>query len=132
MTPLQLQLSTMQALRRFYSRSAIATSAVKGVLRHIPQLLEIAARHARGLTAALAAEARSPNRRGRGTEGDDSIIKRALADVAAALSADELRCVEAALQVAALRLYGRRRVAEFAQQAHSQRHIARLQAAAAG
>ncbi len=130
MTPLQLQLSTMEALRRFYSRSAIASSAVKGVLRHVPELLQIAGRHAIGLTAALAEEARSSRRRARCEEGDDSIIRRALREVAEALTADELRRVEAALRLAALRLYGRRRVAEFAQQEHSKHHIARLEAMA--
>jgi hypothetical protein len=42
------------------------------------------------------------------------------------LTRDERARLEAALGVAALRLYGRRRVAEFSDQDHSRSHIARL------
>ncbi len=156
MTPLELQLSTLEAMRRFYSRSAIARSAVSGVLRHLPELLGIAARHAGSLAGALGAEVLQRRRREReatlaqaadGAAADPRTVpldagepagdpprapalSRALARALAALSRDERDRLEAALQVAALRLYGRRRVAEFATQAHSRRHIAHLQALA--
>jgi hypothetical protein len=51
MTPLELQLSTLEAMRRFYSRSAIAGPALRGILRHLPELLGIIARHAGGWCA---------------------------------------------------------------------------------
>lgn len=116
MTPLQLQLSTMKAMRRFYSRSAIVSSAARGVLAHLPELLAVAARHASGTIGALARERLS--------------LRRALHRVAPSLSREELARLEAALGVAALRIYGRRRVAEFSQQRHSREHIERLQALA--
>lgn len=124
MTPLELQLSTMEAMRRFYSRSAIAQSAVRGVLAHLPELLGIAARHAGRLVGALGGEALRARR------ADASTLGRALSTAASSLSREERRRLEAALEVAALRLYGRRRVAEFSAQEHSLRHIERLHALA--
>lgn len=137
MTPLELQLSALDAMRRFYSRSAIAGPAVRGVLRHLPELLGILARHARGLVSALGREALGP-RNGDAARPDAAaldpsvpsapVVSRALAVVASSLTRDERARLEAALGVAALRLYGRRRVAEFADQDHSRGHIARLTA----
>ena len=132
MTPLELQLSTLEAMRRFYSRSAIAGSALRGVLRHLPELLGIAARHAGGLTRSLGREALG-SREGDATAPDagapaEPVFGRALARVMSSLSRDERAQLEAALWVAALRLYGRRRVADFSDQAHSRSHIARLTA----
>jgi len=109
MTPLELQLGAIDAMRRFYSRSAIAGPALRGVLSHLPELLGITARHAGGLVRSLGRE-------------------RALERVASSLTRDERARLEAALGVAALRLYGRRRVAEFSDQDHSRSHIARLAA----
>lgn len=131
MTPLELQLSTLEAMRRFYSRSAIAGSALRGVLRHLPELLGIVTRHAGGLLV------RSLGREAIGLRGGDAtapgasdpsppVFGRALARAMSSLSYDERARLEAALWVAALRLYGRRRVAEFSDQAHSRSHIARL------
>ena len=122
-------------MRRFYSRSAIAGSAVRGVLRHLPELLGVVTRHAGGLVGSLGREALGPRQRDAtttDTAGPDaaassaSVLGRALARVASSLTRDERARLEAALGVAALRLYGRRRVAEFSDQAHSRSHIARL------
>jgi hypothetical protein len=147
MTPLDLQLSTLDAMRRFYSRSAIAGSALRGVLRHLPGLLGIAARHTGGLMRALGREALGPRQGDAATKatatpnvaafdarGLDAsapsgpVVGRALARVASSLTRDERARLEAALGVAALRLYGRRRVADFSDQGHSRSHIARLTA----
>ncbi len=140
MTPLQLQLTTMQAMRRFYSASAIAGPAIRGVLSHLPQLLAIAARHGGGLIGALGDEAlRAQRRRGAGADSPaasdggadgDSALARALVRVSASLSRDERARIEAALGIAALRLYGRRRLAEFSAQPHSRAHLAHLHALA--
>jgi Transposase DDE domain group 1 len=56
------------------------------------------------------------------------VLDRTLEMVASSLTRDERARLEAALGVAALRLYGRRRVAEFSDQDHSRNHIARLTA----
>jgi radical SAM superfamily enzyme YgiQ (UPF0313 family) len=137
MTPLELQLSTLDAMRRFYSRSAIAGPALRGVLRHLPELLGIVARHAGGLVRDLGREALG-SREGDAATPDASaldasapsapVFGRALARVMSSLSPDERARLESALGVAALRLYGRRRVAEFWDQEHSRSHIARLAA----
>ena len=137
MTPLELQLSTLDAMRRFYSRSAIAGPALRGVLRHLPELLGIVARHAGGLVRSLGREALG-SREGNAATPDASaldasapsapVFGRALARVMSSLSPDERVRLEAALGVAALRLYGRRRVAEFWDQDNSRSHIARLTA----
>jgi anaerobic magnesium-protoporphyrin IX monomethyl ester cyclase len=133
MTPLELQLSTLEAMRRFYSRSAIAGSALQGVLRHLPELLGIAARHAGGLARSLGREAWRPGGGDAASAPEagapaEPVFGRALARVVSSLSRDERARLEAALWVAALRLYGRRRVADFSDQAHSRSHIARLTA----
>jgi hypothetical protein len=60
MTPLELQLSALDAMRRFYSRSAIAGPALRGLLRHLPELLGIATRHAGDLVRSLGQEALAP------------------------------------------------------------------------
>jgi anaerobic magnesium-protoporphyrin IX monomethyl ester cyclase len=137
MTPLELQLSTLDAMRRFYTRSAIAGPALRGVLRHLPELLGIVARHTGDLVRSLGQEALGPR-------GDDAatpdatspdtaassapVFGQALAKVASSLTRDERARLEAALWVAAMRLYGRRRVADFWDQDHSRSHIARLAA----
>lgn len=141
MTPLQLQLTTMQAMRRFYSRSAIASPAIRGVLAHLPQLLMIATRHGASLIGELSREALRSFRSDSaaadlpdGTAGElagpnaSSALSRALTTVSHRLSRDEMAGLEAALGIATLRLYGRRRVAEFSTQPHSRAHIARLHA----
>lgn len=149
MTPLQLQLSALDAMKSFYSRSAIASPALRGVLRNLPELVMIAARHAAELAGALAREAlqarmlrlSAGTSRGAGSliagdvrqsgeAGDEagSVLTRALSRVGSSLTSDECARLEEALGVAALRLYGRRRVAEFATQEHSLSHIERLKA----
>jgi anaerobic magnesium-protoporphyrin IX monomethyl ester cyclase len=136
MTPLELQLSAIEAMRRFYSRSAIAGPALRGVLRHLPELLSIATRHAGGLVRSLGQEALGP-REGHATSNASAldasapstpVLSRALTRVISSLTRDERARLEAALGVAALRLYGRHRVAEFSDQDHSRSHIARLAA----
>ncbi len=137
MTPLELQLSTVDAMRRFYSRSAIAGPALRGVLRHLPELLGIVARHAGGVVRSLGSEALG-SREGDAARPDTAardprapsapMFGRALEMVMSSLTRDERARLEAALGVAALRLYGRRRVAEFRDQDHSRSHIARLTA----
>ncbi len=137
MTPLELQLSALDGMRRFYSRSAIAGSALRGVLRHLPELLGIATRHTGALARSLGREAFGPRESDTATPdatGLDAgasstpVFGRALARVMSSLSRDERARLEAALGVAALRLYGRRRVDEFWDQDHSRSHIARLAA----
>jgi len=137
MTALELQLGAIDAMRRFYSRSAIAGSALRGVLRHLPELLGIVARHAGGLVRSLGQEALGPRERGAATPdasgldagaSSEPVFGRALARVMSSLTDDERARLEAALGVAALRLYGRRRVADFWDQDHSRSHIARLAA----
>ncbi|HYM45118.1 MAG TPA: radical SAM protein [Solirubrobacteraceae bacterium] len=135
MTPLELQLSALDAMRRFYSRSAIAGPALRGILRHLPELLGIVTRHAGGLVRSLGREALGPRQRD-ATRADARsldpaassapVLSRALTSVASSLTRDERARLEAALGVAALRLYGRRRVAEFWDQDHSRSHTARL------
>jgi anaerobic magnesium-protoporphyrin IX monomethyl ester cyclase len=136
MTPLELQLSAIEAMRRFYSRSAIAGPALRGILRHLPELLGIVTRHAGDLVRSLGQEALGP-REGNATSDASAldasapstpVFGRALARVMSSLTRDERARLEAALGVAALRLYGRRRVAEFSDQDHSRSHIARLAA----
>jgi radical SAM superfamily enzyme YgiQ (UPF0313 family) len=137
MTSLELQLSALDAMRHFYSRSAIAGPALRGVLRHLPELLGILARHAGGAVRSLGREALGP-REGDAATGDANspdasatsapVLGRTLETVMSSLTRDELARLEAALGVAALRLYGRRRVAEFSDQEHSRSHIARLAA----
>lgn len=125
MTPLELQLSTFDALRRFYSPSAIAGSALRGALRHLPELLGILARHAGDLAGAAGRSGRELARR----DAEDSPaarIGRVLARVAPALSREERAKLQAALWVAALRLYGRRQVAIAAAQERTLAHIAQL------
>jgi radical SAM superfamily enzyme YgiQ (UPF0313 family) len=132
MTPLELQLSALEAMRRFYSRSAIAGPALRGVLRHLPALLGIVARHAGGAVRSLGQGALGP--RGGDTATPDAsapsahVFGRTLEMVMSSLTRDERARLEAALGVAALRLYGRRRVAEFSDQEHSRSHVARLAA----
>jgi anaerobic magnesium-protoporphyrin IX monomethyl ester cyclase len=135
MTPLELQLSTLDAMRRFYTRSAIAESALRGVLRHLPELLGIVTRHAGGLLRSLGQEALRPREYEATTPNATSpdvaassapVFGEALARVMSSLTPDERARLEAALWVAALRLYGRRRVADFWEQDHSRSHIARL------
>jgi anaerobic magnesium-protoporphyrin IX monomethyl ester cyclase len=147
MTPLELQISTLDAMHRFYSRTAIAGPALRGVLRHLPELLAIVARHAGGLVNAIGREARRG--RGEGAAAEDGggadagrsggnvadamasskpVFSRALATVMESLTRDEVGRLESALGVAALRLFGRRRVDEFWSQDHSHKHIARLAA----
>ena len=135
MTPLELQLSTLDAMRRFYSRSAIAGAALRGILRHLPELLGIVTRHAGGLMGSLGQEALGPREGNAATPDATSpgaadsctpVFGRALARVMASLSRDERARLEAALWVAAVRLYGRRRVADFWDQDQSRSHMARL------
>ncbi len=137
MTPLELQLSTLDAMRRFYSRSAIAGPALRGVLRHLPELLGIVMRHAGGVMRSLGQEALGARERDAATAAASAldasapsapVFGRALEMVMSSLTRDERARLEAALGVAALRLYGRRRVAEFWDQEHSRNHIARLTA----
>jgi len=147
MTPLELQLSTIEAMRRFYSISGIAGPALRGVLRHLPELLAIVARHAGGLLGALGREARRG--RGEGAAAEDGggadagrsggtvadaaasskpVFSRALATVMESLSREEVGRLESALGVAALRLFGHRQVGAFWSQDHSHAHAARLAA----
>jgi anaerobic magnesium-protoporphyrin IX monomethyl ester cyclase len=127
MTPLQLQLSTLDALQRFYSRSAIAGSAMRGVLRHLPALLGVATRHAGDLVRVLGRESQAPAQDGAGTSSA-SPLGRMLAKIAPTLTREERAQLQAALWVAALRLYGRRQVAIQRTQDHTLDHLAYLAA----
>src|SRR5665811_290064 len=108
MTPLELQLSAIDSMRRFYSRSAIAGPALRGVLRHLPELLGIVMRHAGGVVRSLGQGALGP-RGGDAATPDASapsapVFSRALETVMSSLTPDERARLEAALGVAALRL----------------------------
>jgi anaerobic magnesium-protoporphyrin IX monomethyl ester cyclase len=139
MSALDLQLSTVAALRSFYRPSAIALPAARGVLSQLPALLAILARRAPALLAgsrfqASAGAARAPDRAAQDRAPIDAPGGRRLGEravlamdrFAESLSRSERDRLFAAFGVAGLRLYGRRRVAEFLGQEHSRRHIAYL------
>lgn len=137
MSPLELQLSTVAALRSFYSPSAIALPAARGLARQAPALAAILARRAPALLAgawrragAIVAPAEAEggeaasDHTARARLGERAVL--AMDRFAESLSRAERDRLFDALGVAGLRLYGRRRVAEFLGQEHSRRHIAYL------
>ncbi|HLI31591.1 MAG TPA: radical SAM protein [Solirubrobacteraceae bacterium] len=139
MTPLELQLGTVAALRSFYSPAAIALPAARGLVRQAPALLAILARRAPALLARpwrrvragaqLVAESAQVSGAGADVPQGRKLSERAVLAMdrfAESLSREERDHLFDALGVAGLRLYGRRRVAEFLGQEHSRRHLAYL------
>ncbi|MGO9899292.1 MAG: B12-binding domain-containing radical SAM protein [Solirubrobacteraceae bacterium] len=109
MSPLQLQLSTQDALARFYSRKAIASSAMRSLGPNLPSLLGIVARRAGTASRAVARELLAA-RQERGA-GETSAIAIALTQVERSLTKDERNRLRSALFVPAIRAYGRHQIA---------------------
>lgn len=128
MTPLELQLTTYRAMQRFYSRSAIAGPALRGVLKHLPGLLAIVARHTGTLAGAVGHELGGMKPGHGGDASAASLLRRVLNRLAPKLTRSERERLQAALWVAAVRLYGRRQIAIQRTQAHTLDHVAHLAA----
>ncbi|MGO9753683.1 MAG: B12-binding domain-containing radical SAM protein [Solirubrobacteraceae bacterium] len=109
MSALELQLSTQDALGRFYSRRAIASAALRSLGPNLPSLMAIVARRAGTAGRAAGRELRAA-RRERGA-GETSAIAIALTQVERSLTKDERNRVRSALFVPAIRAYGRHQIA---------------------
>ncbi len=126
MTPLQLQLSTPAALLSFYSRRAIARSALDGVTHHLPALAHIARRHGGAAAAALVRQLR---RRGDGdgplAPGQTRLI-RTLEVLESNLTAQERAELSDALLIPALQLYARHQITKQCAQERTLQHVSHL------
>jgi len=115
MTPLELQLSVLDAMKRFYSWPSIAGSGIMAVTRQLPGLARIAARPA--VAARLPAVARLA-------------LGQRWADLArllrGCLSPAELACLGGAFSRPVLHCYARRQLAAWQAQPQSRDHLARL------
>ncbi len=115
MSPLDLQLSVIAAMKQFYSWRAIVSSGAAAAARHLPGLIRLAARPA--LVARLPAIGRLALRERWQELGQ--LLRGHLGPQEAARLSD-------ALQRPALRFYGRRQIAAWQRQEQSQAHLARL------
>lgn len=114
MTPLELQLGVLDAIRRFYSWPTIVASGVAGALRHLPTL-SAAARPA--LVRRLPMLARIAWAR----RWDE-----VASEISAALPCEVRARVHSALWLPALRFYARRQLAAWTEQDRSRKHLAYL------
>ncbi len=124
MTPLELQLSTQDALSDFYSRTAIVRSAAHTLVPNIPSLLGILARRAGPATRAVVRELRAARRERGG--GQTSATAIALTQIERSLTKDERNQLRAALFVPAIRAYGRHQIAIQSSQRMTLDHLNRL------
>ena len=108
MTPLELQLSAQDAHLHFYSRKAIASSAMHSLVPNIPSFLRILARRSGTATRAVVREVRAArNERG---GGETSTIAIALTHVEKSLTKEERNQFRSALFTPAIRAYGRHQI----------------------
>ncbi len=124
MSALELQLSTQDALASFYSRKAIASSAMRTLGPNLPALLGIVARRAGTASRAVVRELRAA-RRERG-DGETSAIAIALTQLERSLTKDERNRLRSALFVPAIRAYGRHQIAVQSAQRLTLDHMNRL------
>ncbi len=124
MTPLQLQLTAQDAHEQFYSRKAIASSAMQTLVPNLPALLRILARRSATAGIAVARELRSA-RRERGA-GNTSAIAIAFAEIERSLTKQERNQLRSALFVPAIRAYGRHQIRVQSSQRMTLDHMNRL------
>ncbi len=117
MTPLELQLGVLDAMRRFYSWPGILSSTLAGALHHLPDLSSLA-RPSLLTRLPLIARAAFASR----WEDVTGLLQAALPETAR-------RRVAGALWIPALRFYARRQLAVWMAQDRSQAHLALLAAA---
>ena len=118
MTPLELQLSVVAAMKRFYSWPAIVSSGALAATRYLPGLARLAV-----VRPTLALRLPSIGRLALGRRWSD--IGQLLRGH---LSPDEFRRLADALALPALRYYGRRQIAAWQSQDVSRAHLAHLAA----
>lgn len=117
MHPRDLQLTTLHAMRRFYSLPNIVLPTVRTLLRHAPELVRIALRNrlpARFPTLASLAWSHR--------------WQQLLTELELRLPASDWRAVQDTFAVPALRAYGRGQLAAWWTQPHSRAHLDRLAA----
>jgi len=115
MTPLELQLSVLEAMRRFYSWPAILSCGITAVTRQLPALARLAARPAVAVRLPAAARLAAGQR-----WADLAQLLRGC------LSPAELACLVSTFRRPALHWYGRRQLAAWQAQQQSRDHLARL------
>lgn len=125
MTPLELQLTTLDALRQFYSRNAIASSAIRGMVRELPALLGIATHGAAAAASALGRKLWAATVL-HDSDPPNATPSQPLARIAPSLTSEVRDHLQAALWVAALRLYGRRQIAMQRTQERTIDHVTHL------
>jgi radical SAM superfamily enzyme YgiQ (UPF0313 family) len=125
MTPLELQLTTLDALRQFYSRNAIASSAIRGMGRELPALLGIATHGAAAAAGALGRKLWAAAVL-HDSDPPNATPSQPLARIAPSLTSEARDHLQAALWVAALRLYGRRQIAMQRTQERTIDHVTHL------
>ena len=126
MTPLELQLSTQDALAGFYSRRAIAGATLRTLVPNLPTLVRILAHRSGTASRAIVREVRAA-RRERGGAGT-STIAIAFAELERALTKDERNRLRSALFVPAIRAYGRHQIGVQSSQRLTLDHVNRLAA----
>ena len=115
MTPLELQLGVLAAMKRFYSWPAIVSCGIPAAARHLPGLARLVTR------PALAARLPAIGRLALGRRWPE--LGELLRDH---LSPPEYTRIGDALGLPALRFYGRRQLAAWQAQAPSRAHLAYL------
>jgi radical SAM superfamily enzyme YgiQ (UPF0313 family) len=115
MTPLELQLGVLDAMRRFYSWPSILASGTAGILRHLPDVTAALSRPTLLRRLPAVAQAAFARR-------FDDIVPL----LEGALPAQLRERLGAALWVPALRLYARRQLQVWSAQDRSRAHLALL------
>lgn len=111
MTPLELQLSVLEAMRRFYSWPAILGSGLAGLLHRLPDLGRPATPSPARLLPTLSRAARA-----RSWEDVAPMIGRAVPAAAR-------HYLQSSMWIPALRVYARRQVASWYEQERSRDHL---------
>ena len=124
MTPLELQVSTQDALESFYSRRGIARSAVRCIGPNIGSLPQIVARRAGTASRAAVREVRAARRERGGSE--TSAIAIVFAEIERSLTKEERNRLRSALFTPAIRAYGRHQLSVQSSQRLTLDHLNRL------
>jgi radical SAM superfamily enzyme YgiQ (UPF0313 family) len=114
MTPLELQLGVLKAMRRFYSWPTIVSGGVAGVLRHLPSFTAAARPAFIGRLPTLARVAWAQR------------WEEVAPTLRAALSEKVRGRVSSAMWLPALRFYARRQLAAWSAEERSRAYLARL------